>query len=126
MTNELVHFGVKGMKWGVRRNRSSPTTQGLKARRAAKKQELLDNMHDDYKKAHENKSISSMSDAELRARINRIQMERQYSQLNPSAISKGKECASKSLKTMTMVATTTGTILTIYNNVDKIKKLLGE
>ena len=57
---ELQHYGVKGMKWGVRRKRSS---------------------HDDYQKAHSRKSVRDMSDAELRARNNRLQMEQQYAQL---------------------------------------------
>ena len=59
--NELMHYGVLGMKWGVRR-----------ARRV---------VSDDYKKTHSKKKIDEMSDAELRARNNRLQMEKQYRDL---------------------------------------------
>ena len=57
------HFGVKGMRWGVRRNRNNTTTrQSLRPKK-------------------EQTDLSNMSDAELRTRINRIQMERQYREL---------------------------------------------
>ena len=57
------HFGVKGMRWGVRRNRNNTTTrQSLRPKK-------------------EQTDLSKMSDAELRTRINRIQMERQYREL---------------------------------------------
>ena len=57
------HFGVKGMRWGVRRNRNNTNT--IKSLRPKKEQT----------------DLSKMSDAELRTRINRIQMERQYREL---------------------------------------------
>lgn len=57
---ELQHYGVKGMRWGVRRKRT---------------------YHEDYQKAHDRKSVRDMSDKELRERNNRLQMEQQYAQL---------------------------------------------
>lgn len=59
-SSELMHYGVKGMRWGVRRKRTS---------------------HEDYQKAHSRKSVREMSDKELRERNNRLQMEQQYAQL---------------------------------------------
>ena len=59
-SSTLKHYGVKGMKWGVRRKRTS---------------------HEDYQKAHSKKSVREMSDKELRERNNRLQMEQQYAQL---------------------------------------------
>ena len=63
MTCELQHFGVKGMKWGVHRNRKRI------------------NINEDYTRAHSKKSVKEMSDSELRSRNNRLQMEMQYSNL---------------------------------------------
>ena len=57
---ELMHYGVKGMRWGVRKKRT---------------------YHEDYQKAHSKKSVKDMSDTELRERNNRLQMERQYAQM---------------------------------------------
>ena len=65
----LAHYGILGMKWGVRRT----PAQLARARGRYK----TDKSHEDYKKAHTSKSIKSMSDAELRNRLNRLQMERQ-------------------------------------------------
>lgn len=118
--NELYHYGVLGMKWGVRR------TPAQLARARGNKQSSSVKEHEDYKKAHDSKSVKSMSDAELRSRLNRIQMEQQYSRLNPATVSRGKEVASKILKTGTTIATATTTAITIYNNFDKIKKIVGK
>lgn len=116
MSNTLVHYGILGMKWGIRR-----TPEQLARARG---RSTTNKLHEDYKKAHTPKSIKSMSDAELRNRLNRLQMERQYSQLSKSSVSKGKEYAQKVFKAGTTVAAVTTTALTIYNNVEKIKAIL--
>ena len=112
----LAHYGILGMKWGVRRT----PEQLARARRRS----MTDESHEDYKKAHTRKSVKSMSDAELRNRINRLQMERQYSQISENSINKGKEYAQKVFKAGITVATITTTTLTIYNNIGKIKAIL--
>lgn len=116
--NQLVHYGIKGMKWGVRRT----DAQLARARGRTKPRE---EPHDDYKKAHDSKSVKSMSDAELRSRLNRLQMEQQYTKLNPNTVSKGRSTVNALIKAGTTVATVTTTAITIYNNYDKIKKILG-
>lgn len=116
MTNTLKHYGILGMKWGVRR-----TFEQLTRARGHSK---TDELHEDYKKAHTSKSIKSMSDAELRNRLNRIQMERQYSQLSYSNVNKGRNYIQKIIKAGTTVAAVTTTAITLYSNVNKIKNII--
>lgn len=108
LTNELYHHGVKGMKWGVRKKHK----QSVK-------------VHRDYYNAHSKKSIHEMSDQELRSRINRLQMEQNYTRISNQNVNKGKLYFDKAMKTATTVAAITTTGLTIYNNIDRIKKIIG-
>lgn len=118
--NELRHYGIKGMKWGVRRYQKKDGTLTS----AGKKRYADDDLSEDYKKAHSSKNIKSMSDAELRSRLNRLQMEQQYSKLNPGIVSKGRQTVNALLKAGTTMSTATTTAITIYNNADKIQKIL--
>ena len=118
---ELYHHGVKGMKWGIRRYQRK---DGSLTPEGKKRYSDDESVSEDYTRAHSSKSVKSMSDAELRSRLNRIQMEQQYSKLNPTAVSRGQDAAKKLLSAATTVATVTSTALTIYNNFDKIKKLV--
>jgi hypothetical protein len=122
--NELYHFGVKGMKWGIRRyqNKNGTLTSAGKQRYPVVKsgpyeqnrrinERLLDNkissghptkIGDVVRKVNDftkpkvmsnksNTSIKDMSDAELRQKINRLQMEKQYEKLNEKKVSAGKK-----------------------------------
>lgn len=82
----LEHHGIKGMKWGVRRLRTQS-----KLGRKHKKIISREPFHDDYNNAHSKKNVKYMSNNELRSRINRLQMEQQYSELT----SKDKKNGSK-------------------------------
>lgn len=88
-TRTLTHWGIKGQKWGVRRYQNPDGTYTA----AGKKRRNQEDTHEDYTKAHDKKNVKSMSDKELRERINRLQMEQQYANLTQKR-SKGKEIAS--------------------------------
>ena len=84
--NYLEHHGVKGMKWGVRRVRMRANSEKKQKRFTPREP-----YHDDYNKAHSKKNVKYMSNTELKSRINRLQMEQQYSDLT----SKDKKIGSK-------------------------------
>ena len=93
---ELYHYGIKGMKWGVRRTAAQlghKVSDVYKKYRDAKKAKT-----EAKKKA--SRSVKDMTDAELRERINRLtlernalDLERQISSLSPKKISVGKKIA---------------------------------
>ena len=91
MKNELYHFGIKGMKWGVRRyqNKDGSLTAAGKKR------------YSDSSSA--NDGIKDLTDQELRDRINRLNLEKQYRDLTtPSGqkqVNKGKQFVTSVLKT---------------------------
>jgi len=111
MSNMLVHYGILGMKWGIRRTQKN---KGLNKTSREDKQKSKPN------------DVKKMSDEELRKIVNRLQLERQYSQLSEGNVSKGKEYVQKIIKAGTTVAAVTTTALTLYNNVDKIKAIISK
>lgn len=81
MSNELAHYGILGMKWGVRR---TPEQLGHRTGGQKKSGEGGDSAQKSAEKKTAGKSSRSphsMSDDELRSRINRLNMEEQYSNL---------------------------------------------
>jgi hypothetical protein len=109
MNNALKHHGIMGMKWGVIRDK----TQLSRAEGSSKSRS------EDKSK----KKVKGMSDDELRKAVNRLQMERQYSQLSESKIRKGEEYVKKVAEMGTAVAAISTSALVLYNNAEKIKKI---
>lgn len=138
---QLYHWGIKGMRWGVRRyqNKDGSLTDAGKKRLEReqiknnnyklstdpnkwakddmeKTKKLLDSSSSALgslervagsKKQKSRMDLSSMSDQEMRNRINRELLERQYNDMfAPQKVSKGKDYALKSLEAA-------GTVLTL-------------
>lgn len=75
MNECLEHHGVKGMKWGVRKKRV----------------ESSNTVRSDRKSAYKNRR--TMSDEELIKRIGRLQLEKQFRDLNEDDLFRGKKIA---------------------------------
>ena len=106
--NELYHFGVKGMKWGVRKSRSS---SGSSKKKRSKTYGWIDDAKEAYR--IKQKKVNQMSNAELKKLNERRNLERNYQQLNPNAIKKGIAIAGTT-------AAALGTMAALYNNGNQI------
>ena len=106
--NELKHHGIIGMKWGVRRyqNKDGTLTAAGKKRASRLESQYNDLTGKKLAKSSKNtsesqgtkKKLSDMTDDELKSRINRLQSEKTYLDLDkqvkalqPEQISRGKK-----------------------------------
>ena len=175
--NELRHYGIKGMKWGVRRFQNEDGSYTEAGKRRAKQQQKAESMSDEelasrvkrltmektynkLSKESEPKSklektkdvvdsasslanrlkeadrkaissqpkqrmnLSKMTDAEMRERINRELLERQYNDLfaQPDSVSKGRQYVSKIIDTAGTTLTIAGSALSIALAIKQLKK----
>lgn len=83
------HYGVKGQKWGVRRNQTSKTSSSSK-KKAKKKSSVNDPLA----------KTKNLTNDELRKVVDRMRLEQQYIELSRSqSTATGKKVAAKILKT---------------------------
>ena len=80
----IQHYGILGMKWGVRRYQNadgSYTSLGKKRRRS-------DSYSEDYKTAHKKRDTRTMSNKELKSVNERLQLEKTHKQLKQKTVTK--------------------------------------
>lgn len=155
MSGYLLHYGVKGMKWGVHREMAKSASSEFNQDKRKKKKRLNDvqplsdkwgvrremaksvssgfsqakelaaKVPDKRKEEEKKRRLNearSLSDSDLRNRINRIQMERQYAQLTAEDSRRGLNVV-QALEISGSLAALTSSIFGI---VEGVKKLKGE
>lgn len=121
-SNSLAHYGILGMKWGIRRYQNEDGTLTEEGRIRYSSDRKFANKLDSYRKKHglnkvtevsKPKTISEMTDDELQKYISRktsernaYQVQQDIARLNPKKKSLGEELLDKTLKDAIIPAVT--------------------
>lgn len=114
--DSLIHHGVKGQRWGVRRYQPYP--KGSKKGKFIGKKKKDQPISEDAKTAHDlrKRNINELSNVELRKLNERTQLERNYKQLNPNKVKRGMAVAGT-------IASGMGTVIALYKNSEKLIRI---
>lgn len=90
-SEELAHFGIKGMKWGVRKNRSASGGE------SSKSQSFLSKDEPTTSEWHRSRRFDHLSNKDLKARINRLEMEKKYRDLTMTKSERRRKAIKKAI-----------------------------
>ena len=90
---EMYHYGIKGMRWGVRRKNKPLNIGALKSGTDSANNIVREGrtLNKSVRGIRSKKTdLSKMTDDELRAKVNRMNLEQQYDRLSSSETSRGR------------------------------------
>lgn len=120
-SDELMHHGVDGQKWGVKNGPPYPLERGHKT--SGKRKYRTDKgYHQKNQNGSKKRKTSQMSNDDLKREINRKELEQRYSDLSDAQVSRGRQ------KVMGMVrdyATVAAAVLTTAKLIETGRKILG-
>ena len=145
MENELKHYGVLGMHWGVRRYSTVKGTNPKAKKKSSRAEESelkktkkgidsaksitdeaknINRVIDKNRKPKTTKTddLSKMSDQELRDRVNRMNMEQQYNRLSSKDVESGRSYVSDTLEVAGSVLGIASSAVTIALAVKQLRK----
>lgn len=85
----LMHYGVKGMRWGHRKDRKKSNKDRIRLNKSERNQ--VRKIKRERKKASRRHML--LSDEELNARVKRLESEKRLKDLTESSVSPGKKAA---------------------------------
>ena len=135
--NEIYHHGIKGMKWGVRRTPAQlgHDTGKIDLQKTKKKVDAANTIVNETRNINNNVSkkqakkvqkqkmaeVKSMSDKELRERVNRLNMEQQYMRMSAEQMNVGRANVNSVLNNVGTVVNVASSALAIAVAIQKLK-----
>ena len=115
----LMHHGVQGQKWGVRRYQNA---DGTRTNLGKKRYYKTDKGYNKKTSSKSNsKPASKMSNKQLKRQIERKQLEQRYNELNDAQISRGRQKVMNIIRDYATVAGAVATTAAILKTGYQIK-----
>lgn len=93
--SELMHYGILGQKWGIRRFQNADGTRTPAGQKRRARLEAKAARKAERKEAKRKRDYRKLTDDELKQRINRLELEKRYRELNKSKLTRAFERVEK-------------------------------
>lgn len=87
----IQHHGILGQKWGVRRFQNKDGTLTAEGKRRARSGKTEDQKASETEKRHDSKNRGTLTNAQLKEKIERLKLERELRDLTDDEINRGRK-----------------------------------